>query len=461
MVDYGALSLIPPLVVVVLAIILRTSFEPLLIGCLVGFIIIAFHTHSNFFTDFVNSMMNVIGDPSPSGSVWVILVCGLYGSLIGLMIRSGGTFKFGDWALERIKTQRGALLGAWVLGLAIFLDDYLSALTVGLSMRKITDAFKIPRSKLAYIVNTTAAPWCVIVPISTWTIFTGAILAKSGVGPANEGLRTYWKMIPFICYGYISVLIIPLFIYGILPWFGKMKKADIHARETGKLTQMELTMSSTLDTSLLNAKKNPKVIYFLLPILVLLAATIYFDIDALKGVMIALAFTFLYYFIIKLGTFQQLSETVFTGFNSMVFALAILMMSYVLKDVNDKMGLTQYVLHGVSPYVNKQLLPLLVFASLSVIAVTTGSSWGLYAVAIPLIVPLANHLGINVLLNCGAIVSAGVFGSNACLYSDATILTAQSTECNNLENGLTQLPYASIAFGLSCIAYLILGYTVS
>ena len=239
-----------------------------------------------------------------------------------------------------------------------------------------------------------------------------------------------------------------------------MKKAHIHARETGQLTQMELTMSSSLDITPMNTNRQTKVIYFLLPVLVLLAATIYFDIDALKGVMIAVVFTFLYYFIIKLGTFQQLSETVFSGFNSMVFALAILMMSYVLKDVNDKMGLTQYVLHGVSPYVNKQFLPLLVFASLSVIAVTTGSSWGLYAVAIPLVVPLARHLDSNVLLNCGAIVSAGVFGSNACLYSDATILTAQSTECNNLENGLTQLPYAFIAFGLSCLAYLILGYTV-
>jgi len=461
MADYGALSLIPPLVVVVLAIILRTSFEPLLIGCLVGFLMIAFHNHSNFFSDFVDSMMNVIGDPSQSGSVWVILVCGLYGSLIGLMIRSGGTMKFGDWALSKIKTQRGALMSAWGLGLAIFLDDYLSALTVGLSMRKITDAFKIPRSKLAYIVNTTAAPWSVIAPISTWTIFTGALLAKCGVGPANEGLRTYWKMIPFICYGYISVLIIPVFIYGIFPWFGRMKKADIYARETGKLTQMEFTMNSSLDISQMNKDRKAKIIYFLLPILVLLAATIYFKIDALKGVMIAVTFTFLYYMIIKVGSFQQLSETVFSGFNSMVFALAILMMSYVLKDVNDKMGLTQYVLHGVSPYVSKQLLPLLVFASLSLIAVTTGSSWGLYAVAIPLVVPLAQHLGSNVLLNCGAIVSAGVFGSNACLYSDATILTAQSTECNNLENGLTQMPYSFIAFGLSCVAYLIFGYTTS
>ncbi|MBS1600220.1 MAG: sodium:proton antiporter [Bacteroidetes bacterium] len=456
--DYGALALIPPLVVIILAIIMRSSFEALLIGCLVGFIIIGLHTHTNFFTNFVDTFKSVLEDKD---SVWVILVCGLYGSLIGLMVRSGGTLKFGDWALKKLKTKRSALMGTWGLGLAIFLDDYLSALTVGLSMRKITDAFKIPREKLAYIVNTTAPPWCVIVPISTWTIFIGNILEKSDVATQGTGLATYWKMIPYVAYGYISVLIIPLFIYGIFPWFGRMKAADILAMETGRLRRSEIIASSALDITPLNPKKQSKVIFFLLPILVLLAATIYFDIDALKGVLVAVSFTFLYYLIIRLGTFRQLSETLFSGFNSMVYALAILMMSYVLKEVNDKMGLTQYVLHAASPYLNKQLLPVIAFASLSLISVTTGSSWGLYAVAIPLIVPLAKHFDSNILLNCGAVISAGVFGANACLYSDATVLTAQSTECNNLDHSLSQLPYALIAFALSCILYIILGYTMA
>jgi Na+/H+ antiporter NhaC len=465
--DYGVLCIIPPLVVVVLAIVSRTSFEPLLIGCLVGFVIIGHYEHSNVFSDFIASLYKIMEDES---SVWVILVCGLYGSLIGLMVRSGGTMKFGEWALQRLKSKSSALMGTWLLGLAIFLDDYLSALTVGLSMRKITDAYKVPRSMLAYIVNTTAAPWCVIVPISTWTIFVGKVLETSHVAPKGAGLSTYWKMIPFVSYGYISVLIIPLFIYGIVPWFGRMRKYAAVAETTGQLTQTAFSMTSALDISPFaktgdggrrSGQGAPKVIYFLLPVIVLMAATVYFDIDALKGVMIAVSFTFLYYWAIRLGNFRQLSETIFSGFNSMVYALAILMMSYVLKDVNDKMGLTQYVLHGVSPYVNRQLLPVLVFGSLSVIAVTTGSSWGLYAVSIPLVVPLAQHLGSNVLLNCGAVVSAGVFGSNACLYSDATILTAQSTECNNLENGLTQMPYALIAFALSCVAYIIFGYTIS
>jgi tetracycline resistance efflux pump len=327
-------------------------------------------------------------------------------------------------------------------------------------MRKITDAFKVPREKLAYIVNTTAPPWCVVVPISTWTIFIGNILETSHVAPAGKGLSTYWKMIPYIAYGYVSVLLIPLFIYGVFPWFGRLKKADIRAKETGQLTASEFSDTASLDITAMNPAKQSKVIYFLLPIIVLLIATIYFDIDALKGVMVAVVFTFLYYLIIKLGSFKQLSETVFGGFNSMIYALAILMMSYVLKDVNDKMGLTQYILHSASPYLNREFLPVIIFASLSVISVTTGSSWGLYAIAIPLVVPLAQHFGSNVLLNCGAVISAGVFGANACLYSDATVLTAQSTECNNLDHGLSQLPYAFIAFFITSAVYVLLGYTV-
>ncbi len=258
----------------------------------------------------------------------------------------------------------------------------------------------------------------------------------------------------------MSVLIIPLSIYGIIPWFGKLKKADIRVEETGQLAASEFNDTAVLDVSPMNPAKPSKVIYFLIPIFVLLVATVYLDKDALKGVMVAVAFTFIYYLIIKVGTFKQLSETMFGGFGSMLYALAILMMSYVLKDVNDKMGLTQYVLHSASPYLNREFLPVIVFASLSIISVTTGSSWGLYAIAIPLVVPLALHFNSNVLLNCGAVVSAGVFGSNACLYSDATVLTAQSTECNNLDHGLSQLPYAGIAFVLSSFVYIILGFTI-
>ncbi len=458
--DYGALCLLPPLIVIAASIVLRSSFEALLIGCLAGFIILSFYTGTNVFTDFVDTLIKVIGDTSNGGSVWVILVCGLYGSLIALMVRSGGLLKFGEWALKYIKTKKAALIGTWVMGLIIFLDDYLSALTVGLSMRKITDAFKIPREKLAYIVNATAATWSVIAPISTWTIYIGALLVVAKAAPEGQGLQTYWKMIPFVCYGYLAVIVAALFASGVLPWFGKLKIAGERTEAGGSLTASVFSSSSSIDVSPMNNDKEGKMIYFVLPMLVALAATIFFDIDALKGVIIAVAVTFLYYLFMKVGNFQQLSETMFSGVNSMVVALAILMMSYLLKEINQRMGLTEYVLHGVTPYVSKEILPLAVFVSLSLISITTGSSWGLYAVALPLIVPLAGHLGSNVLLNCGAVVSAGVMGSNACPFSDATILTSQSCESNPLDNSFSQFPYVVIVFVLSCIAYLVLGYTM-
>ena len=452
--DYGALAIIPPLIVIVLAIILRASFEPLLIGCVVGFIVIGLHDHTNFFTDFVASLYKVLEDES---TVWVILVCGLYGSLIGLLVRSGGAMRFGEVMLKRIKTKRAALFGTWLLGLFIFLDDYLSALTVGITMKKITDHFKVPREYLAYIVNTTAPPWCVVVPISTWTLFVGSILVKAHFAPEGQGNRVYLSVIPFVTYGWVSVLLIPLVILGGVPLFGKMKKAQERAEKTGELIPGGRKMAK-LKLDRFDTDKEAKAIYFLLPLLILLASTFALDLDALKGVMIAVAFTFIYYLVIRLGSFHQLSETIFTGFNSMIFALALVVISYVLKDVGDQMGLTQYVIGGVQPIVSKELLPVIIFVSISLISWSTGSSWGVYAVVIPIVIPLAQSLGSNVLVNIGSVVSAGVFGANACLYSDATILTAQSTDTNNLDHALSQLPYALLAFVISALIYVGMGY---
>lgn len=449
--DYGALALIPPLVVIVLAILLRTSFEPLLIGCIVGFMILR---EEQFFGGFVDALYKVMQDES---TVWVILVCGLYGSLIGLMVRSGGALKFGDDMLRRIKSRRAALFGTWGLGIFIFLDDYLSALTVGVTMKKITDHFRVPREYLAYIVNTTAAPLSVIVPISTWTLFIGSILVNSQLAESGQQNHAYWQVIPYIAYSWVSVFLIPLVILGIVPLFGRLKAANERALNLGQVIPPGKKISS-VKLELFENEKQPRSLYFVLPLLVLLSATVLLEYDALKGVMIAVAFTFCYYLIMKLSSFQQLSETLFSGFNSMLYALALVVMSYVLKEVGDQMSLTQYVIDSVKPLVSKELLPVLVFLAIAFISFTTGSSWGVYAVAIPIIIPLAISLGSDPHLNIGAVISAGVFGANACLYSDATILTSQSTDTNNLEHALSQLPYAILAFLISGVVYLALGF---
>lgn len=456
---FGWLSLIPPLVVILVSIFLRSSFEGLLIGCLAGFIML---DGWGFFDGFISTLYAVMTDED---TVWVIVVCGLYGSIMALMIRSGGAKKFGERMLERIHTKRQALMGTWFLGIFVFIDDYLSALTTGITMRNVTDKFKIPREYLAYIVNTLSPPLCVIVPISTWTLFIGVQLEESGFAAAGEGLKTYFSVIPFVAYGWVSVLMVPLFVYGVIPMFGKMKKAIDRAETTSEIIP-EGTKLSSVHFEIFPKLVNPKARYFLIPMIVVLIATMAFqdfsqpgiEIDALKGVLIGVAFTFLYFLIRKLSTVQELTETIFSGFNSMLFALALVVISLMLKEVGDKMGLTQYVINTVSPFVSKSFLPVIIFISLSVISFTTGSSWGLYVVAIPIVIPLAQSIDSNVLLNIGAIISAGVFGANACLYSDATILTSQSCETNNMQHGLTQLPLALLAFCVSCVVYLILGF---
>ena len=399
---FGWLSIIPPLVVILVSILLRSSFEGLLIGCLAGFIMI---DGWGFFDGFITSLYAVMTDED---TVWVIVVCGLYGSIMALMIRSGGAKKFGERMLERIQTKRQALMGTWLLGIFVFIDDYLSALTTGITMRNVTDKFKIPREYLAYIVNTLSPPLCVIVPISTWTLFIGVQLEESGFAASGEGLKTYFSIIPFVAYGWISVLMVPLFIYGVIPMFGKMKKA-IHRAETTDEIIPEGTKLSSVHFEIFPKLVNPKARYFLIPMLVVLIATMAFqdfstpgiEIDALKGVLIGVAFTFLYFLIRKLSTVQELTETIFSGFNSMLFALALVVISLMLKEVGDKMGLTQYVINSVSPYVSREFLPVIIFISLSVISFTTGSSWGLYVVAIPIVIPLAQSIDSNVLLNIG------------------------------------------------------------
>ncbi|HMU70890.1 MAG TPA: hypothetical protein PKC38_12795, partial [Chitinophagales bacterium] len=204
--DYGWLALIPPLVVIIVSIMLKSSFEGLLIGCVTGFIIV---DGWGFFDGFITSLYAVM---QSTDTIWVIVVCGLYGSVMAMMIRSGGAMQFGERMLRYLKTKRQALMGTWLLGIFVFIDDYLSALTTGITMRAVTDKFKIPREYLAYIVNTLSPPLCVIVPISTWTLFIGVQLENSGFAAEGQGLQKYMSVIPFVAYGWISIFMVPLFI---------------------------------------------------------------------------------------------------------------------------------------------------------------------------------------------------------------------------------------------------------
>jgi len=447
--DHGIWTIVPVLVVIVLAVVTRSSFEPLVAGILTG-CVIAYG--KDFLDKFIQHLTTALTDPN---SGWVILVCMLYGSLITMMIRSGGTVAFGNMLLKQVKSRRSAMVYTWVLGLFLFIDDYLHSLALGAAMKKVTDRFKISREMLAYLVHATSAPLCILLPVSTWSIFISRILEQNGIADAGQGMQAYIRSIPFMVFGFIGILFALFVAGGLIPALWKMKQAE-HRAAGGQVIPPDQGGLTPPEEDLENL--TGKISYFLLPLAVLMAATIYFDFDALKGALIANFFTFIYFASSRALSLRQISGAILGGFNTILFPIILVILAFALKLVNDDLQLVQYVINGVSPLMSKEMFPAVAFITLATIAFLTGSSWDLYVIAIPIIIPLAQSLDANVWMAVSVVVGAGAFGSNAAFYSDSTILTAASTNIPTMTHGITQLPYTATVLALTTLAYVVMGH---
>ena len=279
---YGLISLIPVLVVVILAFMTRRTFEPLLIGSVVGFILLE---GAGFFPAWLDAVYVVMMD---GVTVWIILVCGLFGSLIKLLEKSGGALGFSAMATRHTKSRGAALIITWVLGIIVFVDDYLNALSVGAAMRKVTDHYKVPREMLAYVINSTGAAVCVLIPFSTWSAFMAGQLEANNVMVGGSGTSAYIATIPYILYAWVAVLIVPLFALKILPRIGPMKQAEERAETTGKVFPAS-QLDENGEAAVLESQPEgaPRVINFALPMLLLAGVTIYTE-DMLVGVILAI-----------------------------------------------------------------------------------------------------------------------------------------------------------------------------
>lgn len=449
MTDYGLLTLLPVFVVIVLATVTRSSFEPLIVGILVG-CVIAYQ--GDFLNKFIEHLTTALTDKN---SGWVILVCMLYGSLITMMIRGGGTAGFSNFLLRYVHNRRSALVSAWVLGILIFVDDYLHSLAVGAAMKKITDKFNISRELLAYIVHATSAPLCILLPISTWSIFISGIIEKEGIVAKGDGMMGYMHAIPYMAFGFVGITLVLAVALGWFPIIGKMKTAELRA-SAGMTIPPDPGSSITVQEEAPPAKS--KLGYFIFPMIVLIATTVYFDFDALKGALITNFFVFVYLFADKALTLRQLSEAILHGFNTILFPIILVILAFALKLVNDDLHLVQYVISNVEPYMSREFFPAIAFITLASIAFLTGSSWDLYVIAIPLMVPLAKALESNVWVAISVVVCAGAFGSNTGFFSDSTILSASASNVPTMQHALTQLPYALIALMISSLIYVGIGF---
>lgn len=449
----GALSLVPSLLVFVLAIWTKRPIESLLCGSLLGLMML----HGlGFVTELADTSLRVLTDEDVA---WVILVCGFMGSLIALLIRTGGATAFTAHLQRWVKSRKSALFTTWGLGLIMFVDDYLNSLAVGAAMRDLTDKFRISREKLAYVVDSTAAPVSVIIPYSTWGAFFGGLLVANGLAEDGQGLSMYISAIPYMLYAWVAVLTVPLVIYGAIPLLGGMKKAEERATNLGLMIPPSADNAREPSVNIKpKSDVKPRASLFVLPMILLVAATIYFDNDFLIGVYITLGVTVLAILALRILDLHDTCDTVLDGFKTMIEPLAVLVAAFILKDVNDALGLPAYVVASLDPILTPQLLPAVIFVSMGVVSFMTGSNWGVFVIILPIVASLGQQMGADMTLLIGATLSASTFGSHACFYSDSTVLSAQATGCSPLQHALTQLPYVLIAAAVTVLGYLLLGY---
>ena len=449
---YGLLSLIPVIVVIIMALITKRTLESLIVGSMIGFIIL---DGAGFFTAWMNAALTVFGD-----SAWYILVFGVFGIIIMLLEKSGGAQGVSTLGTRFAKSRAMALMATWVLGLLIFIDDYLNNLGVSVAMRNVTDKFKVSRELLAYIINSTGAAVCVLIPISSWAVFMAGQYESLGVSNNGSSLGAYISSIPYMFYAWIAVFMAPLLVFKIIPLFGPMKEAEIRARETGDVYPLSYH-SNREGIEELQEEMEPskaKAINFILPMIIFVVMTITTGGDILLGGMITIVACAILYLPQKLMKPAEFCDISFKGFTSMSFVTGLVLTSFILGAANDRLGLTPYIIDNVEPLLSPTLLPVITFLLVAFLAFACASFWGIIAIVAPIILPLAQAMDCNIFLVGAAIVSGTVFASHTCFYADAVTLISAGTQIQNSDYAKTSIPIAIIPLVISAILYLIFGF---
>ena len=463
-------ALIPPMIAIALALITKEVYSSLFVGILAGGLLYAnFSFEGTVLHVFNDGIVSVLSDRY---NVGILIFLVILGAMVCLMNKAGGSAAFGRWAQQHIKSRVGAQLATIVLGILIFIDDYFNCLTVGSVMRPVTDKHRISRAKLAYIIDATAAPVCIIAPISSWAAAVAAF-AEDG-----QGLNLFIRAIPF---NYYAILTIIMMVGMVLmkEEFGPMKKFEDNARERGDLFSGP-NPYAMMDEEM--EENKGRVLDLVLPIVVLVICCVigmiysggffsgtgfvdaFSNSDASVGLMLgsafALVFAFAYYMIRRSLSFRDMMGCIPEGFKAMVPAILILTFAWSLKAMTDSLGAKYFVRDFVwnSAAGLQMLLPALVFVIGCLLAFATGTSWGTFGMLIPIVqnvFPMDNPLSIVCISAC---MAGAVCGDHCSPISDTTIMASAGAQCDHVSHVSTQLPYAITAAAVSLVSYLFAGF---
>ena len=467
-------SLLPPVIAIVLALNTKEVYTSLLVGIASGALLYANgNLELALNTLFFNEDGGMITKLSDSGNVGILAFLVMLGILVALMNKAGGSAAFGRWASTHIHSRAGAQFATLMLGVMIFVDDYFNCLTVGSVMRPVTDRQKVSRAKLAYLIDSTAAPICIIAPVSSWAAaVTSSVPAGSGI----NGFTMFLRTIPYNYYAVLTV-VMSLFLIFTGAEFGPMKLNEDNAKNGDLFTTADRPYGDDVDDG---NDTNGHVIDLIAPVLVLIAAcifgmvytggffegvdfiTAFADCNASAGLVlgssIALLFTFVFYRVRSVMTFQDFAACIPEGFKAMVSPMLILSLAWTLSGMTGLLGAKYYVanLLGNSAAALQYLLPFIIFLVAVFLAFATGTSWGTFSILIP-IVCQAFPDGEMLVVSIAACLSGAVCGDHCSPISDTTIMASAGAHCSHVNHVSTQLPYAITAAACSAVCYVITG----
>lgn len=462
--SYGILSLLPALVALILSFATRDAIFSLLIGVLVGIAI----TGENILFGFTGLLQNALGN---ADFIWVLCIEVFVGLMVAFFQKSGAINAFSEKIEKKNIKARGAQVIAWLLGIFIFFSDYFSPLYVGTVMQKITDKARVSREKLAYICDSTSAPVCTLIPFSAWGVYEAGLLVGLGAfvdkTVAMDGMI---HMVPYNFYGILSIAMVGLIAFGVIPDYGPMGKAEKRARETGKVVSD--TAKPLLGKEFSEIKPNEGVkanlfINFFAPALIIIGITLGTYIatgsaKTLEAFIAAVAFQFVSMLIQKMGKVTELIETGIQGIKGIISAIIILGLAYCINYITKELGTANFVISVTKSWMTPTLLLVFTFLVCGFISFFTGSSWGTYAIITPIVIPLAFELTGGVITNLvyatiAAVMGGGCFGDHCSPLSDTTILSSLAAGSDHIDHVKTQLPYTLTVAGISAVLYIIVG----
>lgn len=474
-------SLLPPIIAIGLALITKEVYSSLFIGILTGGIVYAAATNGGFEGVFTTVIQDgLIANLADSYNVGILVFLVVLGVIVVLMNKAGGSRAYGEWAAAHIKSRKGAALSTFLLGVLIFVDDYFNCLTVGSVMRPVTDKHNVSRAKLAYLIDATAAPICIIAPISSWAA------AVSGTVEGVNGISLFISTIPYNLYALLTILMV-IFLAVTGFDFGPMRTHELNARNGDLFT----TRNKVYEEDAQPTHSRGKVIDLILPVAILIVLCVlgmiytggffsgtgfveaFADCDASYGLSLgsvaALVVIMIYFMCRRVLTFTECMDSVAAGFKQMVPAILILTFAWTLKTMTNHLEAGAFVSGIVkSATAISILLPVILFVVAVGLAFATGTSWGTFGILIPIVTSvfsteLANvaetgEIPQMVIVCISACLAGAVCGDHCSPISDTTIMASTGAQCDHVNHVSTQLPYALTVAGVCIVGYLISGF---